>query len=89
MPEGVPSTLARSQGLDTLELDTGHWAFRHGGPLLKVLKDELSARGADKASPVRPGVVRQPPSVGDALNHLKNGVANIIYTSYCVSVRLN
>ena len=72
MSEGVPSALARSQGLDSLKLDPGHGALGHGGSLLQILEDELAAGSANQASPVRLRVVRQPSSVGDALNHLEN-----------------
>ena len=71
MSEGVPSALARSQGLDSLKLDPGHGALGHGRSLLQILEDELAAGSANQASPVRLRVVRQPSSVGDALNHLE------------------
>jgi len=67
----VSGTLARSHGLDTLELDSGHGALGHGGSLLQVLEDQLATRSADRSPTVRLGVVRQPASVGDALNHLE------------------
>ena len=70
--EGVPGALAGPQGLDSLKLDPGHGALGHGGSLLQILEDELAAGSANQASPVRLRVVRQPSSVGDALNHLKN-----------------
>ena len=71
MPEGVPSALARSQGLDSLKLDPGHGALGHGGSLLQILEDELATRSANSSSSVRPRVVRQSPSVGAPHNHLQ------------------
>ena len=65
-------SLSWSGRLDTLQFDTGHGAFWESWPLLQVLENQLASGSADLLPTVWSGVVRQPSSIGDTLNHLKN-----------------
>lgn len=69
-PLAKPGFLLVGRRLDALELQPGHGALGHGGPLLEVLKDQLPARGPHDLAPVGPGVVGQAPPVRDTLHHL-------------------
>ncbi len=71
MAEGKPRSVSGSRRLHALELEARHRALGHRRPLLEVLEDEASSgRPRDLAS-VAARVVRQPPTIRDALNHLK------------------
>ena len=71
MSERQPFPLSWSWRLDTLQFDTSHGAFRQSWSLLQVLENQLATGSADLLPTVRSGVVRQPSSIGDTLNHLK------------------
>ena len=71
VPEGHPAALRRSRRLHALQFDAGHGAFGHLGTLLEVLEHQLPAGSPSDLATVGTGVVRQPSSVGNALDHLE------------------